>query len=144
MQHMDRLSIMLIIFCNVCSFPYFNFVADPETKAFWYFVFNWKLNLNLIQPYQSRPKPIYKGDVECRFLEFGVEMTKWPWGSRSMTPIFNASRENPKRHIKFKFGALVLKIHYKLSRGQAECQKFWLKKAKMTLKVKVNDPRFQH
>ena len=60
-------------------------MAEPETIAFWYFVFNWKLKLNSIQSYKSRPKPICKGDVECRFFEFGVEMAKWPWGSRSFS-----------------------------------------------------------
>ena len=31
-------------------------------------------------------------------------MAKWPWRSRSMTSIFNNSRENPKMHIWCKIG----------------------------------------
>ena len=43
-----------------------------------------------------------------------VNMAKWPWRSRSMTPIFNTSWENPKMHIWCKFGDFV-QIHYNLS-----------------------------
>ena len=43
-----------------------------------------------------------------------------PWRSRSMTSIFNTSRENPKMHIWCKFGDSISIIHYKLSRRQAK------------------------
>ena len=43
-------------------------------------------------------------DVECQFLEFWVEIAKWPWRSKSMTPIFNTSWENSQMHIWGKFG----------------------------------------
>ena len=50
----------------------------------------------------GRPRSIYKSDIEC-FSEFWVKLAKWPWRSRSMTPIFNTSRENPKMNIWGKF-----------------------------------------
>ena len=45
-------------------------------------------------------------------------MAKWPWRSKSMTPIFNTSRKNPKMHNWCKFGDSS-SIHYKLSLRQA-------------------------
>ena len=51
-------------------------------------------------------------------------MTKWLWRSRSMTPIFNTSWENPK----IKFGAnlvILAQIHYKLSRRKAKFPRIW-------------------
>ena len=39
---------------------------------------------------------------------------------------------------------MLAQIHYKISRGQPESQEFWVKMAKMTLKVKVNGTDFQY
>ena len=50
------------------------------------------------------PRSVYKSDVERQCLAFWVEMAKWPWRSRSMTPIFNTSRENPMTHLCCKVG----------------------------------------
>ena len=51
----------------------------------------------------GRPNSVYKNHFDCCFLEFWVEMAKWPWRSRSMTSIFNTGQENPKMHIWCKF-----------------------------------------
>ena len=52
----------------------------------------------------GRPRSVYKSDVEWRVLELWGEMAKWPWRSRSMTPIFNTGWDKPKMHIWWKFG----------------------------------------
>ena len=39
----------------------------------------------------GRPRSVYKSNLECHFLESWFEMAKWPWRSRSMTPVFNTS-----------------------------------------------------
>ena len=67
----------------------------------------------------GRLRSVYKSDVECRFLKFWVEMAKWLWGSRSITPIINTA-VGIQRCI---FGAklvIAAQIHYKLSYGQAK------------------------
>ena len=51
----------------------------------------------------GRPRSICRSDVDFRFLKFWVEKAKWPWRSRSITLIFNASCGNPKMHIWCKF-----------------------------------------
>ena len=48
-------------------------------------------------------RSLYKSNVERCFLEFWVEMAKWPWWSRSMTSIFNISWDNTKVHTWYKF-----------------------------------------
>ena len=57
-----------------------------------------KSTLRCVTPL-GRPKSVFKSDVECRFLEFWIEIVKWIWRSRSMILIFNTSRENPKMLI---------------------------------------------
>ena len=48
-----------------------------------------------------------------------VKKAKWPWRSRSMTPIFNTSWKNAKMHIWCKFVNLA-QIHYKSSHRQVK------------------------
>ena len=53
------------------------------------------------------------------FLEFLDKWLKWPWRSRSMTSIFNTSREYPKMHVWCKFGDSSPNI-WRVLCGQAE------------------------
>ena len=50
------------------------------------------------------PRSVYKSDIECCFLKFWIKTAKWPWKSRSITPIFNTSCGNSKMHAWCKFG----------------------------------------
>ena len=52
----------------------------------------------------GQPRSVYKSNVEHRFLQFWVDMAKWPWTSKSMTSIFNISWEYPMMHVWCKFG----------------------------------------
>ena len=52
----------------------------------------------------GRPRSVYKSDVECRFLEFWVEMVRWSWRSRSMTPILNTSKQTQFPRIRSENG----------------------------------------
>ena len=38
------------------------------------------------------------------FLEFWIEIAKWPWKSRSMIAVFDTSLKNTKMYICYKFG----------------------------------------
>ena len=67
----------------------------------------------------GRPRSVDKNNAKHRFLKFWVKMANWPWRSRSMTPIFNTSWENPKMY----FGAnlvILNQIHCKLLHGKAK------------------------
>ena len=54
----------------------------------------------LVQIWGFQPKFVmsYCAD-KSNVLEFYVKWPKWPWRSRSMTSIFNTSREYPRMHV---------------------------------------------
>ena len=58
--------------------------------------------------------------------------------------IFNTSQEALKMHIWCKFGGFQLKSIMIYCADKLNFQEFWVKMAKMTLKVKINDPYFQY
>ena len=62
-----------------------------------------KSMLGCVTPFRC-PISVYKSDAECCLLQFWVEMAKWPWRSRSITPIFNICWEYPRIHVWCKFG----------------------------------------
>ena len=69
---------------------------------------------------------------------------KWPWRSRSMTSIINTSREYPRMHVWSKFGDSSLKSMTSYRADKPNFLEFWVKMAKMTLKVKANHLHFQY
>ena len=85
----------------------------------------------------GRPRSACTSDVERRFLESWDEIAKWPWRSRSITPVFNTSQEKLKMHIWRKFGDSCSNM---LLHGEAKYSRILSQNGKMTLKVKVNDP----
>ena len=60
-----------------------------------------------------------------------------------MTFIFNTSREYPRMHVCYKFGDSNPNLG-RLTTDKPNFLEFWVKMAKLTLKVKVNDPHFQY
>ena len=64
-------------------------------------------------------------------------------GHDQSTPTSSNSRRNAKMNIWCNL-VIVAQIHYKLSGGQAKKNWFWVKMAKMPLKVTVNDAYFQY
>ena len=89
----------------------------------------------------GQPRSVCKSNTECRFLESWDEMAKWPWKSMSMIPIFNTctSQQNLNVHIWCKFvdsSSNPLQLSY--CTDKPNFLEFWVKMAKMTLKVKVN------
>ena len=86
---------------------------------------NEKSMLGRISP-PGRYKSVYKGDDECRFLECWVEMAKWPWRPKSMTPIFTIPADAIQRCIFGSHLVIVAQILFKSSHwwaGQAvSCQ----------------------
>ena len=91
-------------------------------------------------PWPAWIKSVYESDVECRFLEFWVEMAKWPLRPRSMIPVFNTSWENPKMYFSCKFDFTsnplqVIALTNQISYSQI---------INRTLKIKVNEPHYQY
>ena len=70
-------------------------------------------------------------------------MAKRPSGLKSMTSIFNTSWENAKMHICRKFGDSNSNQLQVIVRTNQLFLKFWVRMAKVTSKVKVNDLLFQ-
>ena len=60
--------------------------------------------------------------------------------SQSMTPIFNTNREYPRMHVWCKLQPESVMSYHEDKPNYL----FWVKMAKMTLKVKVIDPHFQY
>ena len=86
----------------------------------------------------GRPKSVYKGNVERRFLEFWVEMAKWPQRSRS----FSRPAEWISRCI-FTTNLMILaQIHFKLSRGQAKFPKIYSQNGQNDLEGQGQWPPF--
>ena len=72
--------------------------------------------------------------------------SKWPndlEGDGQCLPFQIPAARIPRCIFGANLGNLA-QIHQKLSRGQSNFLEFWVKMAKMTLKVKVNDPYFQY
>ena len=85
------------------------------------------------------PRSLYKSDVKCCFLEFWIEMAKWPWRSWSMTPIFNTSWENSKMYIWCKFCDFN-----KLSCRQAKFPRILSQNGQNDLEGQDQSPHFQY
>ena len=79
---------------------------------------------------------------ETKFPVILCRMTKWPWKSMSMTPIFNTNRENSKMHM-----CANLVILSKLSCAYANFPRIlsqMVKMSKVVFKFKVSNTNFQY
>ena len=84
----------------------------------------------------SRPRSVYKSDVERRFLGSWDQMAKWPWRTRSMAPVGITNQGNMSSCV---FGAnleIQAQTHYKLLCGISKNSKS--KWPKMTLNIGLN------
>ena len=103
---------------------------------------SYRSTLRCVTP-RGRPRSVYRGDVERRFSESCDKMAKWPWRSTSMTLVFNTSQDILKMHVGCKFGDSCSNPLQLIAQTSQKFLEFWVKTAKMTLKVKVNDPYFR-
>ena len=51
-----------------------------DMKSLYFIKEIYKSTLGRVPPL-GRPRSVYKSDIECHFLEFWIEMAKWPWRS---------------------------------------------------------------
>ena len=78
---------------------------------------------------------------QAKFLKI-VRMTL---RSRSMTPIFNTSREYPRMHVRCTFGDSSPNLWLtSFRKDKPNFLEFYVKMAKMIFKFKVNNPYFQY
>ena len=77
------------------------------------------------------------------FLNSESKWPKWPWSPRTMTSILNTSLEYSMVHVWCKFGDSCRNL-WRLIARKKQLPGILSKKAKTTLKVKVNDLHFQH
>ena len=74
--------------------------------------------------------------------EIWSKWPKLPWRLRSMTSIFNTLQEYPRMHVWCKFGNCSPNL-WRVT-DKSNFIESWVKMAKITLQVKVNDPYIQY
>ena len=87
---------------------------------------------------------MHKRAVECRFLEFCVDMAKWPLilKVKINDPHFQYQPRESLDAYLVQSGSFYFFTSYYVDKPRF--LEFWVKVAKMTLKIKVNDLHFQY
>ena len=87
---------------------------------------------------------MHKRAVECRFLEFCVDMAKWPLilKVKINDPHFQYQPRESLDAYLVQSGSFYFFTSYCVDKPRF--LEFWVKMAKMTLKIKVNDLHFQY